>query len=931
VLVGRELECARIDRLLAQARSGRAGSLVVRGEPGIGKSALLDYAETSADGMSIVRALGIESEAELEFSGLLEVCRPLLDAVDELPGTQDQALRGALGLGPAHPRERFTIGAATLTLLASAGERAPLLVIVDDAHWLDGASADALLFAARRLEADAVAILFAAREADGRGFAAAGVEEVLVGALEREAALELLGGTEAAIAPSVADSLRAATQGNPLALIELPRLLSAEQLAGRQPIDEPLPTPATLEVAFTRRAALLPAGTRRALVIATVLSSGEVETVAAALATAGLEMSALEPAEDLDLIHVADGRLRFRHPLVRSALYQGATSSERRAAHRAAAHALAGPAVAERRAWHLAAAALGPDESVASELEIVGREAVERTGYAAAAAALARAAQLTPDQPVRVRRLYEAARAAWHAGQTEHALELLAEPLADPREPLTRAAAVHLRAQIEYLSAGVGDASGALLDAARLVETERPDRAVRMLIDACEASLYGGAVATGLVAARRARELAPTDGGENDCLVELALGEALIMSPRLAEATERLEHGVTLAEQIHRHTDARCLTRASIALGWLDRPREGRVLAMRAVEVARERGGTGLLPYAIEVLAWHNGRLGLWQSAYAESLEALALAEETGQRNMVAHCLMHMAAIDAARGHEAPCRRQLDRALAIAQRSGLAALRLRAHCVDGLLDLGLGRLAPAIDRLQQTMDEVEALGLYEREASPWADLVEAYARRGDTSSAEATLARFEAARLQTSPTWPRAVAAGCRGRLASTGAFDEHYAEALALHAAIGDPFAVARTRLSYGERLRRSGRRTDARGQLRAALATFDELAAAPWGERARAELRASGETARRRDISTGDELTPQELQVAAHVADGKTNREVGAALFLSHKTIESHLARIFRKLGIHSRAELIRLSAMHPDTPIGIPAPVSARRSVG
>jgi len=930
VLVGRELECARIDRLLALARSGRAGSLVVRGEPGIGKTALLDYAEASAQGMRVVRALGIESEAELEFSGLLEVCRPLLDGVDELPGAQMDALRGALGVGPAHPHERFTIGAATLNLLASAGERAPLLVIVDDAHWLDRASADALLFAARRLDADAVAMVFAARHA---GFDAVGLEVLPVRALDRDAAHRLLSGTGAAIAPSVADTLRAATGGNPLALIELPRLLSAEQLAGRQPIEEPLPTAATLEVAFTRRAALLPVSTQRALVIATVLASGELGAIAAALAATGLEMSALEPAEDLDLIHVADARLLFRHPLVRSALYQAATPSDRRAAHRAAAHALEGSAVAaERRAWHLAAAALGPDESVASELEVVGRDAVERTGYAAAAAALARAAQLTPDEHVRVRRLSEAARAAWHAGQSERALELLAEPLADPREPLTHAAAVHLRAQIEYLSAGVGDASGALLDAAGLVEAERPDRAVRMLIDACEASLYGGAVATGLAAARRARELAPADGAEDDCLVELALGEALIMSPKLAEATERLQRGVTLAEQIPRHTDARCLTRASIALGWLDRPREGRDLATRAVEVARERGGTGLLPYAIEVLAWHHGRLGLWQSAYAESLEALALAEETGQRNMVAHCLLHMAAIDAARGHEDACRRQLDQALAIAQRSGLAALRLRAHCVHGLLDLGLGRLEPAIDRLQETMHEVEALGLHEREASPWADLVEAYARSGDTSKAEATLARFEATRLQTSPIWPRGVAAGCRGRLASDASLDEHFAEALSLHAAIGDPFAVARTRLGYGERLRRAGRRTEARQQLRAALATFDELAAAPWGDRARAELRASGETARRRDISTGDELTAQELQVAAHVADGKTNREAGAALFLSHKTIESHLARIYRKLGIHSRAELIRLFAMHPDgPPIGIPALVPPRRSVG
>jgi DNA-binding CsgD family transcriptional regulator/tetratricopeptide (TPR) repeat protein len=908
MLVGRDRECARIDLLLERARSGTADVMVVVGEPGVGKTALLDYAAGRAEGLSAVRAVGVESEAELEFSGLLDVCRPLLDVVGELPAAHAEALRGALGLGRGRRHERFTIGAATLNLLAAAGERGPVLVVIDDAHWLDRSSMDALLFAARRLQADAVAMLFAARAAEERAFAAAGLEQIAVGGLEREAALELLARAGVAIAPAVAETLYDATLGNPLALIELPRLLSRGQLAGSDPIAEPLPTAATLGTAFVDRAAGLPAAARRALVIAAALSVGEVEVLADALAAADLEVAALEPAEDVGLVTVADGRFAFRHPLVRSALFHAAGPSERRAAHRAAADALArSPLAAERRAWHLAAAALGPDEAVASQLEAAGRAAIERAGYAAAAAALKRAAQLTPEASVRACRLLEAAGAAWHAGQSERALELLTEPLA-ASDPFTRASAMHLRAQIDYLSGETRGASGTLLEAAEQIESQQPERAVQMLIDACEASLYAGDVATGVAAARRARQLTPTDSDERDCLAELALGEALIVSPKLDEATGRLQRGVTLAEKLPRHTDARCLTRASMALGWLDRPREGHTLAARAVEVARERGGIGLLPYALEVLAWHGGRLGLWQSAYAESLEALALARETGQANMVAHCLLHLALIDAARGDEERCRRAADQALEQANHSGLAPLRLRTQCVLALLDLGLGRLEGAIDRLERTRREVDALGLYEREASPWPDLVEADARSGNIENAEATLAQFEATRLDTSPIWPAAVAAGCRGHLAPEESIDEHFAQALSLHTAIGDPFAIARTRLSYGERLRRAGRRRDARDQLRAAHGSFSQLGAAPWARRAAAELRATGERLGRREARTGEELTAQELQVALQAADGKTNKQVGAALFLSPKTVDFHLRRVYRKLDLRSRAELIK-----------------------
>ncbi|HJR94961.1 MAG TPA: AAA family ATPase, partial [Gaiellaceae bacterium] len=373
MLIGREAECARVEELLDRARMGRSGALVIRGEPGIGKTALLDHAAARADGATVVRTSGIESEAELQFSGLLDVCRPLLHRLAELPANQQEALRAVFDLGPAVAADRFAVGAATLGVLAAEADVAPVLVLVDDAQWLDSSSLDALLFATRRLQADRVAVLFAVREGEGASLETRGLDSIEVRGLSLEDAGDLL--QRADMAADVVERLHEATGGNPLALLELPSVLSQEQLRGEEPLVDPLPAGSSVETAFARRAETLSADSRRALLFAAVSSTGELEPLVAALGSVGVEPAALEVAEDAGLVHLASDRLEFRHPLVRSAVYGVATPSERRAAHRALADALDS---AEARAWHLAAAAFGPDEEAASALQQAAEQARSR-------------------------------------------------------------------------------------------------------------------------------------------------------------------------------------------------------------------------------------------------------------------------------------------------------------------------------------------------------------------------------------------------------------------------------------------------------------------------------------------------------------------------------------------------------------------------
>jgi DNA-binding CsgD family transcriptional regulator len=864
--------------------------------------------------MTVVRALGVESEAQLEFSGLLEVCWPLRDSLDELPEHQAGVLRSALGIGPGEEQDRFSVGAATLSLLAAAADANPICVLVDDAQWLDPASQEALVFATKRLQADRAALLFAARDGEDRPFEAPGVDSLPLAGLDREAASGLIRRSDGVeVAAEVADRLCAATHGNPLALIELPSLLTPEQLAGTAPLEDPLPAGPALERTFARRVGDLAEGSRTALLVAAVGTSGDMDAIVAGLGPLGLSAQALEPAEDAGLLRLTHGRLEFRHPLVRSAVYHAAAPSERRAAHRAIADGLVGGVQTEVRAWHLAGAALGPDEEAAAALEQAAQQARGRGGYAAAAANLERAARLTPDDTTRLRRLHAAADASWRAGRAEQAASLATEALAGLSEPPLRGTALRLLGTIHYFGGRSDRAAEALSEAVTLLQDSDPEAAVEAAADAVNALVRVRRHDQALETAQRGRALAPEDGGAADLMATIALGYAFCFGGRYAEAEPHLRRAAELFDSAGAGSGPLQAGRVSAALGWLGRHEQAHAYLAETVARARSAGAVGSLPHLLASASWQALHATRLNEAYADASEAAELAEELDQPVTAAQALGVVTWLHALRGDEERCRSVGEETQRRAAEFGFRLYGLLVSLCFGLLDLGRGRVDEAIGQLESVARHADERDLFIPGVSPQLELAEAYARAGRTEQAEAVLDGFHGSDLRVVPQF-RARAERCRGLLADGDSFEQHFATALELHATGQSPFALARTRLCYGERLRRAGRRIEAREQLRAALDTFDRVGAQPWSERVGAELRASGETLRRRESHEAEELTPQELQIALQVAEGKSNKEVGAALFLSHKTIEFHLSRIYRKLDIHSRAELIRLYAGEP-----------------
>ncbi len=910
MLLGREHERATIEALVEDARGGHSRALVIRGEAGIGKSALLGYAFERGKDMHILHARGIESEAELAFSGLLELSRPILDRLEELPPRQALALRTAFALEAATTVDRFAISAATLSLIGTAAEETPLLIAVDDAHWLDSASLDALVFTARRLDADEVAFVFAVREGEG-AFPADIFEELVLEGIDAGVATKLLeSASPARVDPRVAQQLYALTRGNPLALVELPRALSAAQLAGSEPLDDPLQVGTRVERLFARRAAALGEGARHALIVAAASNSEDIEPTAKALTLLRLDLAELDAAEAAGLIRIDRHRLVFRHPLVRAAVYQSAAPSERRAAHVALADALAGrPRYAEQRAWHLASGALGPDEQVAGALERAAAGALQRSGYAAAAAAYERAASLTAGGPDRLRRMYQAADAAWLAGRTTHARQLLDEALDGYQAEPLRGELLALRGHIEHHSGDQKTAYKLLVEAASLLETRAHTDAVASLIDAFECCLWSLDFTRGLQVARRLDALAQPGDGTEDFVASLALGYALLSTPSADEGLRLLEHALELVDT------RELMQKMPRFLGWiavpwwLDQSEAGRRMVSDVVDLAREQNAVGVLPEGLTFLAMYAMFEGRWSTAYAACSEAATLARELGQLVQLSHCLWRSAWIEAARGEEHACRAHVGELNELNQKLDMAWNRFRADRVLALLDFSLGHFEPAVARLEALVDTLETRTRWpDPDEFVLADLVEAYVRGGRRDEAAETFTSLERFARAVPRPWLLALAARCRGLLATDGEFVPHFNEALTRHQEAGDPFEHARTGLCFGERLRRAGQRKNARDHLRAALTAFEQLGAEPWARRARSELRASGERVRRQDTGASERLTPQELQIALQVAEGKTNREVGTALFLSPKTIEFHLSRAYRKLGIRSRAELIR-----------------------
>jgi DNA-binding CsgD family transcriptional regulator len=906
MLLGRELERAAIERLLADARVGTSGVLVVSGEPGIGKSALLAYAHAAAGagGMRVLSARGVEHEAAIPFGGLLELLRPVLAHIERLPAPQASALRGALALGPGVRGERLVIGAATLGVLASAAEEQPLCVLVDDAHLLDQASAEAVVFAARRLLADPVAIIVCVRTSEESPLAAAGLPTVMLTGLDLGASEALLAGTRDSPVPEgSADRLFRATGGNPLALIELAG--EAETVAASL-VEGPLPIATTVERAFAGRISQLSETARLALLVVAAASTADIGLVATAAATAGIDIGAIEEAEASGLVTVSDGRVEFRHPLVRSAVHSGADPAARRAVHAALARVMTHDRYADERAWHLGAAAFGLDDTAADALAGAAGRAHERGAHAAASLTAERAARLSSAGDARGRRLLEAASNAWIAGDGERAVGLLDEAALLAAEGDVAIDIAQLRGHVALARGDAMQAREVFIQAARAAHDDR--RAALLWAEAAYSAFTAAHMQPMLHDARAAcARLSPGDESLEACMARLALGMALVFCGAGDEGPRELRAAVAMAGY------ERLLEGPPLMWRWaLEAPlflREARTARQsfeRAISAARERGVAGALAALLHLLARDEATTDRWPAARAHYHEGVELAHDTGQPGEECAGLAGLAWLEAREGREQSCRTHATDALALAHEYGRGLYEVWALGALGDLELAIGRPAEAVERLTDMTAALERLGIADVDLSPAPELTEALVQCGRGGDATGLSEAYRARAAAKGQPWALARAARAQGLVADDAGFADWFEQALRWHEATPDTFERARSELAYGERLRRARRRGDARPHLRAAYAAFHELGAEPWAERSRLELEATGETARRRDPSTLDQLTPRELQIALELASGLTTREAAAKLYLSPKTIEYHLRSVYRKLGIASRGEL-------------------------
>jgi DNA-binding CsgD family transcriptional regulator len=917
VLAGRELERAAITALLDTARRGNGGALVVRGVAGSGKSTLLASVVADATDLTVLRTSGVESESPLAFAALQRLLWPLRTRIDGLPDPQQAALRAALGEATGEG-DRFLAFLGALSLLADAADDTPVLAVVDDAHWLDDASAAALLFAARRLQAERVALVFAARDGDSRRFDAPDLPTVALGGVSGATADSLLCGRTGtavdsaddslgdslgrpAVDPAVRDQLVAATGGNPLALVELSGVLTAAQLAGQSPLATPLPLTGGVERAFLDRYRRLPDPVQRFLLVTAADDTGQLTVVRDAAERLGAGDDALDEAERAGLVSVAGDTLSVYHPLVRSAVYRAATSAGRRAAHQALAEALHDDA--DRRAWHLAAATDRPDEQVVAALDAVAQRAAGRGGHEAAAAAWARAAELTAGGAERGRRLHLAASSAWLGAHPSRAAALANAATADVVEPRLRAQLLTLQGQIAWNTRSLNEGYDLILEAAQLAADVDEAMAQQLAMLAAALAAFG---------ARSARPVHPAT----------LVGAAPAQSPVPARAASALLQGFAAVAQTDWATavaafrEAFDLTDADpvddhvvqpnlgVAALLIDDDDRGLRLHEQQLTAARGAGALTMVEHALTRGFLPQIATGAWSEAAAAAAEALPLAASTGQPGLTALPTAELALVAALRGDDA-ADRHLREASEIRERHPVG-------ITDGLV-VDLTRWACG---LRAAAQPATALHHLEQISAPVVrrlaalDLFDLAVRGGRLDIATAWLEELGAF-AEGAPT-PASTAAVEHGRavLSDGEKAERHFELALAAHAQSPRLPDRARTELALGEHLRRNRRRVDARGHLRAALSHFEQLGALPWADRAAQELRASGETARRRDVSTATDLTAQERQVAGLVRQGLSNRDAAARLFVSPRTIDFHLRNVFSKLGVASRAELTALT---------------------
>ncbi len=904
MLRGRSAERVQLDRLLESIHAGQSAVLVLRGEAGFGKTALLEYLSERAAGCRLARAAGVESEMELAFAGLQQLCAPMLDRLEQLPGPQRDALGTAFGLRTGEPPDRFLVGLAVLSLLAEVAEEEPLVCLVDDAQWLDRVSAQTLAFVARRLLAERVGLVFAVRAASGE-HELAGLPEQVVGGLSDGDARALLDSATGRLDERVRDRIVAETRGNPLALLELPRGLTPAELAGGFARPDASPLASQIEQSFLRQLQPLPVETRRLLLTAAAEPVGDVTLLWRAVERLGIGADAAAPAEAAGLIEFG-ARVRFRHPLVRSAAYRAGGVGDLQEVHRALADVTDPDLDPDRRAWHRAQAAVGPDEEIAAELERSAGRAQARGGLAAAAAFLERAAMLTTEPAHRAQRALTAAQAKHQAGASDAALELLATAKAGPLDELGRAQGELLGAQIAFAVRRGRDAPPLLLRAAQHLEPLDQRLARDTYLDAFAAATFAGRLASGggvLEVAQGALTAPPS-------LQPLRAADLLLDGLALRTTQGYGRGAPVLREALSAFRSERLSSEEAIRCFWLAcyvaatdlRDDEiWDVLSARQVQLARDAGALTELPIALATrlaLLLLAGEL----AAAASLVEELAAIIDATGSSLAPYGAMLLAAWC---GREAETSKVIEASTreVVARGEGLGLSDI--EWASAMLYNGLGRYEDARAAAQQVLayphDPLFSFIVPE--------FIEAASRSGRAEGADDALKRLAESTRASGTDWALGIEARSRALLSDGEAAEYLYREAIQRLGRTRIRFELARAHLLYGEWLRREHRRVDAREQLRRAHGMLGDMGAEAFAERARRELAATGETVRKRTADTRGQLTAQETQIAELAREGHSNPEIGGQLFISPRTVEYHLHKVFTKLEISSRNELQRV----------------------
>lgn len=900
-LLGRDSESEALDRLLVQVRGGQSSVLVLRGEPGVGKTALLDYLVERTSGCRVVRAGGVESEMELAYAGLQQLCASMLARLENLPDPQREALSIAFGISGGSAPSRFLVGLAILSLLTEVASEQPLVCLIDDAHWLDRESGHALAFVARRLVTESVALVFAIREPSDEEHLVGLPELLIAGIGDSEARSLLVSTVGGRLDDALLDQIVAETRGNPLALLELPRGLSPAELAGGLGLLDPSALPGRIEQSFVRQLRSLPSETQRLLLVGAAEPVGDASLLWRAAELLGIPTGAGNAAEAAGLIEFGT-RVRFRHPLARSAAYRSASLLERQDVHHALAEATDPDIDPDRRAWHRARAARKPDERIARELERSAHRAQSRGGIAAAAAFLERATSLTPDPIRRGERAIAAAQAKLEAGGADAAADLLAAAEMGPLDELQRARVERLRARIAFARRRGKDAPPLLLNAARRLERLDGALARETYLEALGAAIYAGRLADsgGVLEAAEAARRAPSAPEPLRAMDLLLDGLAMRFTNGYAAGLPLLKRAVLEFRRSDSRPDEdiRWLWLACRVAPELWDDAAWGELADRQDQLAHSTGAMTALPVAASGRAGVCVHAGEFAAAARLIEEADAIAEATGSARLMYTSLV----LAAWRGDEVPALELIEAGIRDANARGEGRVITLAEYATAVLYNGLGRYDTALTAAQRACEH-DDLGLF-----AWAavELVEAAARSNQPEAADDAIRKLSERTTASGTDWALGIEARSRALLLDGPAAEALFQEAVARLARTRIAVHLARAHLLYGEWLRRENRRLDARAQLRRSHDMLQRAGATAFAERARRELKATGETVRKRNVETLDDLTAQEAQIAELAGAGSTNREIGAQLFISAATVDWHLRKVFIKLGVRSRRDL-------------------------